>query len=43
MDGWEGTSMDIVEGITVEKKKPSESMEWVRAMKLETISGFLQP
>ena len=37
MDGWEGTSMDIVEGITVKKKKPPDSMEWLRAMKLEII------
>ena len=35
-----GTSMATVEGITAEKKKPLESMEWVRAMKLEKCVAF---
>ena len=34
--------MAIVEGITVEKKKPLGSMAWARAMKLETILWLLQ-
>ena len=34
--------MAIVEGITAEKKKPLESMVWVRAMKLESIVWLLQ-
>ena len=38
----EGTSMAIVEGITVEKKKPLGSMVWVRAMKLETMLWLFQ-
>ena len=34
--------MAIVEGITADKKKPLESMVWVRAMKLETILWLFQ-
>ena len=37
-----GTSVAILDGITVEKKKPLVSMVWVRAMKLETILWRLQ-
>ena len=33
----QGTSIAIVEGTTVEKTKPLESMMWVREIKLDTI------